>query len=425
MLRRNFIRQLALATAAASSVPLTARVPLPPSVPSAPARVLPGIDVLAAEGFARIRGLRVGLVTHPAGVNARGDTSIDVLRRAPGVRLEKLFGPEHGIYGNAAADVPVQNVTDKRTGLPVFSLYGKTRKPTPAMLTGLDAMLVDLQDIGSRSYTYVSCMRYVLEACFEAGVKVFILDRPNPLGGLKVDGPGLDKKWMSYVGFYQVPYVHGLTIGELALAARHTLGWLNLSEAARKNGRLEVVKMRGWQRAMRWRDTGLRWKATSPMIAQIEAAEGYPMTGLGCQLGGFAHGTKTLFPFRFVQFPKKKAAEVERALAARRIRGLGLNAMRLSDGTEGVYLSITNWEALRPTEISFHMMQLACQWSAKNPFVGLTSSQEDLFNKHTGCEAFFRDLQKHGSTISIATWLDRWSREAQTFQEWSRRFWIY
>lgn len=418
MLRRDFLQQLALASSTLMAGPLLGQ-----SVSSP--RVMPGIDVLASEGFAKIRNLRIGLVTHPAGVNMRGEKTIDVLHNAPGVRLVKLFGPEHGIYGDAAADVAVQNNTDRRTGLPVFSLYGKARKPTPDMLTGLDAMLVDLQDIGSRSYTYVSCMRYVLEACFDAGIKVFLLDRPNPLGGLKVDGPGLDKKWMSYVGFYQVPYVHGLTIGELAIAATRTQGWLNLSDTGRKRGQLEVIKMRGWTRAMRWKDTGLRWMATSPMISDVYAAEGYPMTGLGCQLGGFSHGSRTRFPFRFIQFPGKKAVEIQNAIRAKGIRGLGPNAMRLRDGTEGVYLAITDWDKLRPTEVSFHMMQLACQWSRRNPFTNLTNTQEDLFNKHTGCEAFFQDLQKRGAAINIAGWLNRWTREAQVFQAWSRKYWLY
>ncbi|MDR2863492.1 MAG: DUF1343 domain-containing protein [Puniceicoccales bacterium] len=431
MFRRDFIQRLTLTSVsvAAGVVSTHGRAPLPVSPRTARVEPLPqvalGIDVLAGEKFARLHGLRVGLVTHPAGVNARGEKTIDVLRHASGVRLVKLYGPEHGIYGDAPANAPVQNALDRRTGLPVFSLYGKTRRPTPEMLEGLDVMLVDLQDIGSRSYTYVSCMRHVLEACFDAGVKVIILDRPNPLGGLKVDGPGLDKKWMSYVGFFQVPYVHGLTIGELALAATRTPGWLNLSDAGRKGGQLEVIKMRGWHRSMRWRDTGLRWIGTSPMIPQVEAAEGYAMTGLGCQAGGFTHGTLTQYPFRFLQFPGKRASEVEQALRTCGVRGLGLSSKRLRDGTEGVYLSITDWSALCPTEISFHMMQLACRWNAQNPFIGLTNTQEDLFKKQTGSEAFLRDLQKYGASANIGAWLARWNREAQAFQEWARRFWIY
>ena len=161
-----------------------------------------GIDVLEESGFRAIAGKRVGLLTHPAGLNRRGESSIDVLRRAHNVRLVALFGPEHGIYGNEKANFPVDDRIDSRTGLPVYSLYGKYRKPTAKMLLGLDALVIDLQDVGVRSYTYVSCMRYAMEACFENGVEVVILDRPNPLGGLKVDGPPLDREWRSYVGAF-------------------------------------------------------------------------------------------------------------------------------------------------------------------------------------------------------------------------------
>ena len=137
-----------------------------------------GIDVLEQSGFRAIKGKRVGLLTHPAGLNRRGESSIDVLRRANNVHLVALFGPEHGIYGNEKANIPVDNQIDQRTNLPVYSLYGKYRKPTAKMLMGLDALVIDLQDIGVRSYTYVSCMRYAMEACFGNGVEVNILDRP-------------------------------------------------------------------------------------------------------------------------------------------------------------------------------------------------------------------------------------------------------
>jgi uncharacterized protein YbbC (DUF1343 family) len=422
MKRRAFIQRFPfVVSAAALTSALSARTPLPPPQ----ARVLPGVDVLAEEGFAKIRGQRVGLLTHPAGVNRFGEKTIDVLRRAPGARLTKLFGPEHGVDGKAAADVPIQNAVDKRTGLPVFSLYGKTRRPTPEMLSGLDVMLVDLQDIGARSYTYVSCMKLVLESCFEAGVKVMVLDRPNPLGGLKADGPGLDKKWISYVGPFQVPYVHGMTIGELALAATRTPGWLKLSDAGRKNGVLEVVRMRGWRRDMRWRDTGLRWVPTSPRIPHVDSAEGYPMAGLGCQLEDFSHGSNTWYPFRLIRFTGKKPEEVERALRAKKVRGLGLGVVTLRDGTRGVYLSINNWDTIRLTELNFHMMQLSCLWSKKNPFAALPPAKRDLFNKHTGCEAFFQDLCKRGAGVDIASWTSRWTREARDFQNWSRRHWLY
>ena len=153
-----------------------------------------------------------------------------MLRSTSQVDLVALFGPEHGIYGNEKAAVPVDDKIDAKTGLPVFSLYGKYRKPTPKMLSEIDSIVIDMQDVGVRCYTYISCMRYAMEACFESGVEVVVLDRPNPLGGIKIAGPMIDEKWMSYVGAFPMPFVHGLTIGEIALWSKKTPGILKISE---------------------------------------------------------------------------------------------------------------------------------------------------------------------------------------------------
>ncbi|MBT4666243.1 MAG: DUF1343 domain-containing protein, partial [Opitutae bacterium] len=200
-----------------------------------------GIDHLERTKFRVLQGKRVGLLTHPAGMNAAGQSTVEVLRRQSNVNLVALFGPEHGIYGDEKAAVPVDDKIDSRTGLPVFSLYGKYRKPSSAMLRKIDALVIDLQDVGVRCYTYVSCMRYAMEACFENGVEVIVLDRPNPLGGMLVDGPPMDERWMSYVGAFQVPFVHGLTIGELALFSKKTPGVLKIEAGARRKGKLTVV----------------------------------------------------------------------------------------------------------------------------------------------------------------------------------------
>lgn len=390
-----------------------------------------GIDVLEAEKFKRLRGKRVGLVTNQAGVNSRGESTIQVLHtrgRKAGVKLVKLFGPEHGIYGNVPAEKIVQNQIDSKTRLPVFSLYGKTRKPTPDMLSGLDCMVIDLQDIGSRSYTYVSCMRYVLEACFDAGIPVLVLDRPNPLGGLKVDGPMLDDKWQSYVGMYPVPYVHGLTIGELAIAATRE-NWLTLTKNARARGRVDVVKMQGWTRAMRWRDTGLKWIPTSPYINSPEAVEGYAMSGLGTQAGKFAHtfraaDGKLTFPFRWITYPKKNAKALVSTINSYFIRGLTALPREI-EKNEGAYLAISNWNALRPCEISFHLMRQACIWSGANPFATLKKSERELFIKHVGSEAFFNALARDGAKINIRAWYDLWDKQARLFQVRIKKYWLY
>lgn len=397
-------------------------------VPAAQAaRIQLGIDVLEQNGFRQIAGKRVGLLTHPAGVNRNGVSSIDVLRRAPNVQLVALFGPEHGIYGNEKANVPVDDKIDSRTGLPVYSLYGKYRKPTPKMLRGLDALVIDLQDVGVRSYTYVSCMRYAMEACFEQGVEVVVLDRPNPLGGLKVDGPPLDREWRSYVGAFHVPYVHGLTIAELARIAKHTRGWMAVPDETRKRGKLTIVPMRGWQRNMLWPDTGLKWLPTSPYVPDLSAVLGYAMTGLGAQEGGFSHGIGTPYPFRLLRHKGKSPAEVKRALEARRIPGLAFRIIQTRSAAgapvEGVYVSVRDWSAVRPTEISFHMMQITEAWTPGNPFA--EASNPGLFNKHVGSTAWWNEISQRGSNARVNYFVDGWAKNALRFQNNARRFWIY
>lgn len=390
-------------------------------------RIHLGVDTLEQSGFRAIAGKRVGLLTHPAGVNRNGVSSIDVLRRAQNVKLVALFGPEHGIYGNEKANVPVDDKIDPRTGLPVYSLYGKYRKPSPKMLRGLDALVIDLQDVGVRSYTYVSCMRYAMEACFENGVEVVVLDRPNPLGGLKVDGPPLDRKWRSYVGAFHVPYVHGLTIGELAQVAKYTYGTMEVTNAVRQKGKLSVIKMRGWHRDMLWPQTGLKWVPTSPYIPDLSAVLGYAMTGLGAQIGGFSHGIGTPYPFRLLRFKGKSTAEVQRALIAKQIPGMSFRVLRTQTQSgapvEGVYVNVSDWSKVRPTEISFYMMQLTAAWTQGNPFT--TAKNPGLFNKHVGSTAWWNEISQRGAQARTQTFVHTWATQAQAFQRNHIQFQLY
>ncbi len=402
--------------------------PLPvaaPPVATLSGKVMLGIDVLAAEGFARLKGLRCGLVTHRAGVNGLGQRTADVLARAPGVNLVKLFGPEHGIDGVAKAEVAVKNAKDARTGLPIYSLYGATRRPTPEMLAGLDVILIDFQDVGARSYTYISCMRYVIEACFSLPrpVRVIVLDRPNPLGGEKVDGPFLDRKWRSYVGAYETPYVHGLTIGEIARWAVATPGVLELDEATRRRGTLDVVGMRAWRRSMTWNLTGLNWVPTSPMINSAKAALGYSMSGLGCMDSGFSHTSGPDQNFRFLTYPRRKAADLMAAFG-NAVPGLVLQPQQMADGTQGAYLAVGDWPKLRPTAISLHMLRQACVW-APNPFAAFTATKRELFIKHLGSEAFFEELRTQGARIDLGRWMQRWDGDAAAFRARTAPFRLY
>ena len=389
-----------------------------------------GIDVLEQEGFAPIKGKRIGLLTHPAGVNRRGVSTIDVLRRAPGVKLVALFAPEHGLYGNDEAGKNVANAIDRRTGLPVYSLYGRTRgRPTRQMLRGLDALVIDLQDIGVRSYTFISALRFAMEACFENQVAVIVLDRPNPLGGLKVGGPPMDRDLVSYVGAFRVPYVHGLTIGELARIAAEVPGVLAVPESVRARGRLTVIPMRGWRRSMRWPDTGLPFVPTSPNVQDFSSVVGYAMTGLGCEIGGFTHGIGRSYPFRGISFRGKTPEQLEQALRALRMPGLSFSTVSAPDAAgrpaSGVYIEVTDWDAWQPAELSFYLMRLACQWNPKNPFASAPPDKVSLFKKLVGSEAWWNAIRRDGARVDVEAFLSDWRTRAAVYQQQSRRYWIY
>ena len=232
-----------------------------------------GIDVLEENGFEQVRGKRIGLVTNPTGVDRYLNSTVDVLFNAPDVELVALFGPEHGVRGNAHAGEHVAGqAVDSRTGVPIFSLYGKSRMPSASQLEGLDAIVYDIQDIGCRSYTYISTMGNVMKVAAMEDVEMIILDRPNPLGGLRVEGPGVDDSLISFVGQYNIPYVYGLTCGELAMLLNEE-GMLKVPGCRGQDStvkcRLTVVRMKGWTRDMSWDDTGLMWVPTSPHIWDV------------------------------------------------------------------------------------------------------------------------------------------------------------
>ena len=411
--------------------PVIARpAPAPAASSIAPFPIMLGIDVLEAQGFAAVKGKRLGLLTHPAGVNRSGVSTIDVLRRAPGVQLVALFGVEHGVNNEFSAGKNYSNYTDRRTGLPVFSLYdGKSRKPTKAQLKSLDAVVVDLQDIGTRSYTFISAMKLAMEACFENGVEFIVLDRPNPLGGLKVDGPPLDAPWVSYVGAFRVPYVHGLTMGELARMAKEAPGVLAISDEARARGKLTVVPMRGWRRSMRWPDTGLNWVPTSPLVQDFSAVLGYPLTGLGCELGGFRHGVGTNYVFRGISHKTVKIDVVERELRALNLPGLQFRRIS-SPGRDGkpaigLYVEITDFDDWRPTELSLQLMRLACKLDPKNPFATAANKETGFFLRLMGSEAFLKALQHDGAKTDVALFLKDWAARNEIYREHAKRYWLY
>ncbi len=417
----------------------TAPTPPPEPAPApalAPVRVAPvaapvllGIDVLAADGFEAVKGKRIGLLTHAAGVNRAGRSTIDVLFEAPGVKLTALFAPEHGLAGLIKASVNFGDEQHIPTGLPVYSLHGKNRKPTAAQLKDLDALVIDLQDIGVRSYTFNVVMRYAMDSCFTHGVEVIVLDRPNPLGGLKVDGPHLDREWMSGVGAFRIPYVHGLTMGELARLAAEAPGVLDVPETVRAKGRLTVIPMRGWKRSLRWPETGLKFVPTSPLVRDFPAVVGYAMTGLGCEYSGFRHGAGKEHPFRALSYKGKTPAQLKADLDRLAIPGLGFRLLPLKDAagrpTTALYVDVMDWNAWRPTQLSFELMRLACRYDPPNPFARLDPKSVRSFNIHVGSTAWWEALVRDGAQVDVEGFEADWAARCAAYQRQTERFWLY
>jgi uncharacterized protein YbbC (DUF1343 family) len=300
-----------------------------------------GADVILA-GADSIEGRRIGLVTHAAGTTSEGERTMDALGRADGLRLTALFAPEHGIEGTYDAGGRVPNSVSR--GTPVFSLYGGAFRPTRQMLARLDVLMVDLQDVGARPFTYASTMALVMQAAAAAGKPVVILDRPNPLGGLIVDGPVLEPPFRSFIGMYPIPYVHGMTIGELAALYNRAFGI---------NAKLTVIPMEGWERKMVWADTGLPWAIPSPGLVDPDISPYYAATG---PLDGtnLWNGTSTDSRYRVVL-----ASWLDGVALAERLNGLNLPGVRFTPsaiplpGTQnvwrGVRLHVTDPSVFLPT----------------------------------------------------------------------------
>jgi len=285
---------------------------------TASAHVQTGIDTLEAENFASLRGKRVGLITNQTGVDSAGRRTVDVLAHAPGVKLVALFSPEHGIAG--AVDAPVANSTDAATRLPVYSLFGDARRPTPEMLKDVDVLVFDVQDAGVRFYTYITTMAYCMEAAAKNHILFVVLDRPDPLGGEAIEGPMLDPERTSFTGYFPMPVRYAMTMGELA----------RMFNAENKIGAdLRVVSMKGWRRGERFGETGIAWIAPSPNLRTPEAAFLYPGIEI-LQAAGVSVGRGTERPFEILGAPWIRAEELADALKARKIAGVGFAAARFT-----------------------------------------------------------------------------------------------
>jgi len=314
-------------------------------------KVLTGIDVLERDGFKQLAGLRVGLVTNHTGRNREGRQTIDVLNKAPGVKLAALFSPEHGIRG--LADDKISDSKDEATGLPIYSLYGETRRPKGEQLKDLDALVYDIQDVGVRFYTYISTLGYIMEAAAKAKLPVFVLDRPNPIGGIDVEGPIADSDKLSFTSYHTIPTRHGLTIGELA----------QLFNRQRKIGAdVRVIKMEGWRRSMWFDETNLTWINPSPNMRSLTEATLYPGVGL-LETTNVSVGRGTDTPFEIVGAPWIQGDKLADYLNQRSIPGVRFVPLRFTPKASvfkdeqcgGVNIIITDRGAFRPLPTGIEM----------------------------------------------------------------------
>ncbi|MCU0515170.1 MAG: DUF1343 domain-containing protein, partial [Anaerolineae bacterium] len=308
--------------------------------------VYPGIDALRVEGSPLLKDRRVGLLTHPAAVDRQFNSTYRIFSAARGVKLAAFFAPEHGFMGTAADGAAIATGTDARTGLPVYSLYGDTLRPTPAMLATVDTIVIDLQDVGARYYTFLWTMSHVLEAAGQHGVEVVILDRPNPLGD-RIYGLPVYPEMESFVGRYNVPVAHGLTMGEMAtlINTRWTL----------TPATLHVVRCEGWQRAWRWSQTDLPWVMTSPAMPRFSTVLHYPGA---CLLEGtnLSEGRGTALPFEIVGAPWLEAVTLADHLNKKRLAGVRfrphyfrpLAGQYAGQDCQGVQAHIVDEEAFHP-----------------------------------------------------------------------------
>jgi uncharacterized protein YbbC (DUF1343 family) len=307
----------ALAWTAAHASPAAAAPDTHPKI-----QVELGIDVLLAPAspqIAALTGKRIGLITNPSGVDGRLVPTADRLARDPRLKLVQLYGPEHGIRGEVPAGDPVEDARDPVTGLPVQSLYGRTRRPTPESLAGVDALLFDIQDIGSRTYTYISTLGEAMRACAEHRKPLWVLDRPNPLGGLLTEGPVMPEQWRNFIGWGPMPITHGMTVGEVARFFNATLGI---------GCDLQIVPMRGWRREMTWADTGLTWTQTSPHIPGVRQAHLYVATGMvAMSTTNLSDGVGTTLPFEIVAAEFIDPPQLSAALNASGLPGVRFQAL--------------------------------------------------------------------------------------------------
>ncbi|MDP2336200.1 MAG: DUF1343 domain-containing protein [Bacteroidota bacterium] len=387
-------------------------------------KVKSGIEVLRESGFKILQGKRVGLITNPTGVDSQLKSTVDILNEAPGVKLVALYGPEHGVRGDEYAGDKVEASIDKQTGIPVYSLYGKTRKASADMLKNVDVLVYDIQDIGCRSYTFISTMGLAMEAAAENNIEFVILDRPNPVGGLKVEGNLAEDKFISFVSQFKIPYIYGLTCGELARL-------LNGEKMLDKQCKLTVVPMKGWKRKMNFEQTGLPWVLTSPHIPQASSACYYAASGILGEFSFMSIGVGYTLPFQL--FAKDS---IDAGLLSKRMNDLHLPgvlfrpiylkpfyAVGQGKNYSGVQYYLTDYKKVRLTEIQFYVMQeMAALYPDEKCFGPETEKRFNMFDKVCGSDQIRLLMSKN---MKVDEMLSYWRKDEAAFQRLSKKYYLY
>lgn len=389
-------------------------------------KVETGIDVLQKTNYSILKGKKIGIITNPTGVNRNLESTIDLLHATNAIDVKVLFSPEHGIRGDHAAGEKIATYTDQKTGIKVYSLYGKQRRPNAKMLKGLDAIVYDIQDIGVRSYTYISSMGLLMEACAENNVEFIVLDRPNPFGGNKIEGLLVEPKQISFVSQFPIPYVYGLTCGELA-------SYLN-EEGLLKEGKkckLRVIAMDGWNRNMSFQETGLPWVPTSPHIPNAMSAIYYAASGILGELYTISIGVGYTQPFELFGAEWINATDLSENLNRLDIPGVLFRPVHYKpyysvgkgQMLHGVQLHFTNIQKAPISLIQFYVMQ-ECHnlYPTKNPFEMCDHSRLNMFDKICGSQEIRMRFTKSFLVSDIE---ELWFSQTKLFKEKSEKYYLY
>ena len=387
-------------------------------------QVKTGIEVLRDQNFKMLEGKRVGLITNPTGVDRALKSTIDILFEAKNVKLVALFGPEHGVRGDAHAGDKVDNITDTKTGLPVYSLYGKTRKANPDMLKGIDVLVYDIQDIGCRSFTFISTMGLAMEVAAENNIEFIVLDRPNPLGGEKIEGNLAEEPFISFVSQFKIPYIYGQTCGELA-------SMLNEENMLKKKCKLTVVKMKGWHRNMTWEQTGLEWVIASPHIPNKNSSYFYPVTGILGELGYVSIGVGYTLPFQMIGAPWINAEKYATALNQLHLAGLEFRPIYFKpfysnfkdENCQGVQIHIMNYKKANLSEVQFYLMQeLYKLYPDRAVFDHANKDRFNMFDKVSGSDQIRLKFAKNNSVADISEY---WNKDVNSYRKISKKYYLY